>query len=91
MLVKPAPLIILGCKPAKLKISNNIPLVVLLPLVPPTAIVFLLNAIMANNSLRFMIGMFNAFAFCTSGTVSSIAVETTIKFVAGVMPSPFCK
>ena len=91
MLIKPAPLIILGCKPANSSISNNIALVVLLPLVPPTAIVFLLSAIRDNNSERLMIGIFSFLAFCTSATVSSIAVETTIRSVVSVMPSPFCK
>ena len=91
ILVNPAPLIMLGCILACCKISNNIALVVLLPLVPPTAIVFLLFAISDNTSLLFKTGMFNCFAFCTSATVSSIAVDTTTKSVSVVMPSPFCK
>ena len=49
--------------------------------VPPIAIVFLLSEINASNSLRLMIGIFSCFAFCTSYTVSSIAVLTTIRSV----------
>ena len=43
----------------------------------------------ASNSDRLIIGIFSCFAFCTSGTVSSTAVETTTRSVAVLMPSPF--
>ena len=59
ILTNPAPLIILGCSPANFKISNSIALVVLFPEVPPTAIVFLLFAIIASNSDRLIIGIPN--------------------------------
>ena len=91
ILTNPAPLMMLGCKPALSKISNNMALVVLLPDVPPTAMVLLLLAMSASNSDRLMIGMLSCFAFCTSNTVSSMAVETTTRSVPVVMPSPFCK
>ncbi len=64
--------------------------VVLLPLVPPIVIVLLLSAINASSSERLMIGIFSCFAFCTSATVSSTAVETTIRSVTGVIPDPSC-
>ena len=89
MLISPAPLIILGCIFAVFIISNNMALVVLFPDVPPTAIVFLLSAIKASKSLLLIIGIFNESAFCTSGTVSSIAVETMTSFVCSVIPNPF--
>ena len=91
ILTNPAPLIILGFFPANSTISNNIALVVLLPEVPPTAIVFLLFEMMASNSLLLIIGMDNALAFCTSATVSSMAVDTTTRSVCSLIPSPFCK
>lgn len=59
---------------------------------PLTAIVFLLLAINASNSERFIMGMLSCFAFCTLRmTVSSMAVETTTRSVSRVMPSPFCR
>ena len=91
ILTNPAPLMMLGCIPACSKISNNIALVVLLPDVPPTAMVLLLLAINASSSDLLMIGIFSCFAFCTSNTVSSMAVETTTSSVSFVIPSPFCK
>ena len=66
-------------------------LVVLLPEVPPIAMVFLVAAICASSSDLRITGIFNALAFCTSGTVSSTAVDTTITSVSAVIPSPFCK
>ena len=63
MLTKPAPLIILGDSPAFSMISKSIALVVLFPDVPPTAIVFLLLAIMASNSLLLIMGIDNDLAF----------------------------
>ena len=64
--------------------------VVLLPEVPATAIVFLVVTISASNSLRLMMGFAKALACCTSGTLSSIAVETTTLSVSAVTPPAPC-
>ncbi len=89
ILTRPAPLIMLGCRPAYSNISNSIALVVLLPLVPPTAIAFLLAAITESSSALLITGILSCFAFFTSITVSSTAVDTTTKSVILVIPSPF--
>ncbi len=49
--------------------------VVLFPLVPPIAIVFLLPAIIASNSDRLMMGIFSLLCFLYFATVSSTAVD----------------
>ena len=84
--IKPAPLIILGSRSAYSRISKIIAVVVLFPLVPPTAIVFFVTLIAFNNSLLFMIGILRERAFCISLLVSSTAVEITIKSILELIP-----
>ena len=86
---KPAPPITDGLRPAWCNISNNMAVVVLFPDVPPTATVFLAVTISASNSLRLMIRFDKVFACCTSGTESSIAVETTTQSILSeTAPAP---
>ncbi len=62
--------------------------VVLLPDVPPTAMVFFCKAIDASNSLLLTMFLFNFLASNTSGTESSMAVETTTMSTSLLTPPP---
>ena len=85
-----APFMIVGLLPARCRIQPIIATVVLLPLVPATAIVLFVAMIAASRSERCTAGMLRSCAATMSGFDSSIAVETQTTSVATVTPEPSC-
>ena len=84
-----APFMIVGSRPACCRIQPIMPVVVDLPLVPPTAM--LCGAALkswASNSARRITGTPSRRAACTSGTVSSTAADVTRICSARVTPLP---
>ncbi len=84
-----APFMIVGSRPAACKIQPIMPVVVDLPLVPPTAMLSgaALNS-SASSSARVVMVAPTRRAACTSGTVSSTAAEVTRIWSARVTPLP---
>ena len=86
-----APFMIVGSRPAASMIQPVIPVTVLLPLVPPTAIRTgaALNSL-ASSCARDRRGQPSSFARTISGTLSSTAAEATSTCSGAVIPLPSC-
>ena len=86
-----APFIMVGSRPQRVKIQPIIPVTVLLPDVPPTAMeVGAALTRRASICARLMRAAPNSRARTTSGTLSSTAAEATRTCAALVMPLPSC-